>query len=183
MENRNIVAAGEVWGLFSRKPTVARNKYEKFLAEGVGQGERSELSEFGLNRGESGAQESDDLRRRDGRILGNAQFVDAVLAKADEQLSGKSRYQQKGIGLNELVEVVAPLLGISPEEVMAPGKQPMRVQARSLLCYWAVRELGYTATAMGRRLKISQPAVSMAVQRGEKLTTEQGWVLEEIMNE
>jgi hypothetical protein len=37
------------------------------------------------------------------------------------------------------------------------------------LCYWAVRELGAGATALARKLKISQPAVSISVRRGEKV--------------
>ncbi|MBW1700059.1 MAG: transposase, partial [Deltaproteobacteria bacterium] len=43
------------------------------------------------------------------------------------------------------------------------------VEARSLFCYWAVRELGYTATDMARRLGMTQPAVGYAVRRGEKI--------------
>ena len=53
-------------------------------------------------------------------------------------------------------------------------KYPLVVRARSLFCYWAVRELGISATALARRLKISQPAVSISVRRGEKLAIEKG---------
>ena len=40
---------------------------------------------------------------------------------------------------------------------------------RSLVCYWAVREIGMNATSVGKLLGIDQPAVSRAVVRGEKL--------------
>ena len=38
-----------------------------------------------------------------------------------------------------------------------------------MLCYWAVRELGETEIKIARELGITQPAVSVAVKRGEKL--------------
>ena len=40
------------------------------------------------------------------------------------------------------------------------------------LAYWAVRELGISGTNVGKRLRISQSAVSRAVQRGEQLVSE-----------
>ena len=36
---------------------------------------------------------------------------------------------------------------------------------RSLLCYWAVRELGVSATALAKRLRLSQAGVSISVKR------------------
>jgi len=51
--------------------------------------------------------------------------------------------------------------------ILTPGKQPERVTARSVLAYWAVRELGIPGTKVGKRLGLSQSAVSRAVQRGE----------------
>ena len=47
------------------------------------------------------------------------------------------------------------------------------VQHRSLLCYWAVRELGLPGTVVATKLGLTQPAVSRAVLRGERLAKEQ----------
>jgi len=49
------------------------------------------------------------------------------------------------------------------------GKQPQRVRASSLLCYFVVRELELTATAVGKELGLTRSAVSRTVQRGEIL--------------
>ena len=54
-------------------------------------------------------------------------------------------------------------------EVLAPGKQPNRVKARSLLCYWRVRELGMSCTVIAERLGMTQPGVSKGLQREERL--------------
>jgi hypothetical protein len=105
-----------------------------------------------------------------------------VLREAEQQMMVRQRLQLAGFGLEELIEVISGLLEIDAAEVRARGKQPQRVKARSLLCYWAVRELGMTATALGRELGISQPAVSQAVQRGELLVRERCWELGEMIN-
>ncbi len=60
-------------------------------------------------------------------------------------------------------------LGIIPEQVWLPGKLPLTVKARSLLCYWAVRKLGFSATELSKKLGVSQPSVSISLKRGEKI--------------
>jgi len=47
--------------------------------------------------------------------------------------------------------------------VLRVGKQPLRVKARDILCYFANRELGMSTVELARILKISR-----SVQRGEK---------------
>jgi hypothetical protein len=86
----------------------------------------------------------------------------------------KSWYRREGVDLQVVISLVANALGMESEEVCAAGKHPHHVQARSLLCYWAVREVGLTATSLARYLRISQPAVTQAVERGERLIVEIG---------
>ena len=45
----------------------------------------------------------------------------------------------------------------------------------SLVYYCAVRELGASATALAKRLRLSQPPVSISVKRGEKIAKEKGF--------
>ncbi len=72
---------------------------------------------------------------------------------------------------------MAEIFTIKPEEIFQPGKQPVKIKARSLFCYWAVRELGFTMVDMALKLNISQPAVSMSAQRGERIASENGYSL------
>jgi DNA-binding CsgD family transcriptional regulator len=46
------------------------------------------------------------------------------------------------------------------------------VKARSLLCFWAHRKLGMTTIEIGRRLFISQSAVSRSSMRDQKIAKE-----------
>ncbi|NVL93638.1 MAG: transposase, partial [Desulfobacterales bacterium] len=45
----------------------------------------------------------------------------------------------------------------------------LQVEARSVFCYWAARELGLSATEMAKRLGMTQPGVGYAVSRGEDI--------------
>jgi DNA-binding MarR family transcriptional regulator len=53
------------------------------------------------------------------------------------------------------------------------------VVARSLLCFWATAELAISQVELGRKLKISQPAVSMAVRRGKQLASRNSYSLKD----
>ena len=52
--------------------------------------------------------------------------------------------------------------------------------ARSLFCYWAVRELGMSMSELSRRLELSLAGVSQSVKRGEKIADEGGFCLIDI---
>jgi len=63
-------------------------------------------------------------------------------------------------------------LGVRPQEVWAEGKYRRIVQACSLLCYWAVRELGVPMSSLALKLKVSIPSVSDSVTRGRRIAEE-----------
>ncbi|MBW2601997.1 MAG: transposase, partial [Deltaproteobacteria bacterium] len=100
-----------------------------------------------------------------------------VLKAVQEELDKKYSLQAKGFDFDKVVQRVSHLLGIEPKELRAKGKYPRLVQARSLLCYWAVRELGMRMSELSRKLKLSQPAVSLSVKRGEKIAKEHQYSL------
>jgi hypothetical protein len=161
--------------LFGKKASAARKGYRAHLAKGVGQGRRPELVGGGLIRSAGGWSAVKAMRRAqsrmkgDERILGDGEFAQSVLDAAKEQYEERYLLQAQGHDLETVAQRVSALLGINPEQVWASGKHPLTVKARSLLCYWAVRELGFTATEVSRRLGVSQPSVSISVKRGEKI--------------
>jgi hypothetical protein len=57
--------------------------------------------------------------------------------------------------LLELVRKVAGILDIEMEKLFIPVRYPKVVQAISLLCFWAVRELGITATGLGKKFGLT----------------------------
>ena len=56
-------------------------------------------------------------------------------------------------------------------------RRKVQVEARDLLCYWAVRELGISCTDLAKQLEMTQPGVGYAVSRGEKIAKEHNYQL------
>jgi predicted DNA-binding protein YlxM (UPF0122 family) len=53
----------------------------------------------------------------------------------------------------------------------------LRVKAKSLLRYWAVRDLGIGMAQIARRLNFSLAGVSQSVKRGETIVQQKGYNL------
>jgi len=169
--------------LFDKKRPTARRRYKIFVQKGIQEGKRPELTGGGLIRSSGGWSVIKSLRRAnihfksDERVLGDSDFVERVLKAADEFLERKYQLKSQGYDIDKLADRVAEIFSIKPEEIFQPGKQPVKVKARSLLCYWAVRELGFTMADLAPKLNISQPAVSMSARRGERIASENGYSL------
>jgi hypothetical protein len=173
----------KVLALFANRPSPARSGYRQFVEEGIEMGRRPELTGGGLMRSAGGrvalesGREGRDRTTGDERILGEGEFVESVLKEAEENIERRQRLQAQGYDFQKVVSRAGELIGLNVEEVIKPGKQPQRVQARSLVCYWAVIELGLVGTSVAKMLGMSQPAVSKAVQRGGRLAADKGYTL------
>ncbi len=168
-----------ILGLFGDKEAPAKRRYREFVQKGIAQGRRTDLIGGGLVRSQGGWAAVKALRRSgayqkgDERMLGDGDFVEKVLSHADEQLQEKYRMQAEGYDVEKLIEHVSELMDISPEEIVASGKDRKRTQARSILCYWATDRLGISQTQLAHLFNLTQPAVSQAVRRGSDLVKTQ----------
>lgn len=173
----------KVLALFANRPSPALSGYRQFVEEGIEMGRRPELTGGGLIRSAGGwvalksGKEGRDQTTGDERILGEGEFVESVLKEAEENIERRQRLRAQGYDFQKVVSRAGELIGLNVEEVIKPGKQPQRVQARSLVCYWAVIELGLVGTSVAKMLGMSQPAVSKAVQRGRRLAADKGYTL------
>ena len=161
--------------LFGKKVPAARKAYGVYVEKGIAKGRRPELVRGGLIRSAGGwpvvktMRRAKDHMKSDERILGDGEFAQFVLDEARERLEGRYQLKAQGYDLDKVTIRVSSELGIDPEQVWRPGKHPITVKARSLLCYWAVRKLGFSATDLSKKLGVSQPSVSISVKRGERI--------------
>jgi REP element-mobilizing transposase RayT len=164
--------------LFGGKPRQARRAYERFVAEGVNQGQRPELVGGGLIRSAGGWSAIKALRNTgmrimgDERILGSADFVQSALEQAQEQYEKKTLARAKGLELETLIDRVTILLDLVPADVCRAGRQRTIARARAIISLLAIEYLGISGREVSLRLNLSPSAVSKLLQRGreDKLT-------------
>ena len=170
-----------VLGWFGKGIKQARSRYHDFMKEGVSMGKRPELTGGGLVRSVGGWLNLMEMRRAkvfvkgDERILGEGDFVEQILQESGEAFERKSLLRIQGWDLDTLAAHVAKLLEIDVSVVWSSGKYRHIVEARSLLCYWAVRELGVSMTLLAKRLKLSVAAITQSVERGERIKEEKSY--------
>ncbi len=169
---------------FGRKEGEARRRYLSYVKKGVDQGRRPELVGGGLIRSLGGWDEVKKLRLRgqdrlkgDERILGESDFVLEILSQANKRFNRKYELKRLGYNLEKVERKVAEIFHIDQEGLYEKGRQKRRVEARSLLFYWAVRELGLSGTFLAKRFGMSQPGIVYAVYKGEKIVKENGYQL------
>jgi hypothetical protein len=76
--------------------------------------------------------------------------VEDVLRSAEEEMENRYALRARGLDLVKTASRVAEVLGVREQDVWARGRYPWIVEARSLLCYWAARELGQTKRGINR---------------------------------
>ncbi len=172
-----------VLGFFGEKVTLARRAYKEFMEKGVGQGRRTDLTGGGLIRSAGGWEGVKALKknhvyqRSDERILGDGEFVSRVLAAAEEAMEKRYELQSRGISLDKVASRVSEVLGSRQGTVWFKGRYREVVKARSLFCYWMVRELGMPMSVLAKKFGISIPAVSKSVARGRAMADQNGFYL------
>lgn len=181
-------AVDDVLSVFSARVSVARRRYRLSLKQHISQGRRPELVGGGLVRSAGGwdavraNRKTGIFLKSDERILGGSQFVETVLADAQESMQTQYRLAAMGIGFDQVVSAVCELLSIEAQDLVGPSKERTIVKARKLVCYWSVRELGMTMTDVAGKLAISVPTVSMAVKKGSQVVRSEELVLAQVLN-
>ena len=172
-----------VLNYFGKRRNAACRHYEAFVEEGLHQGRREDLVGGGLIRSLGGwsAVTANNLKgtfiKSDERILGDGDFVEEILSEAAETFERKYAMRRRGYDLDKVAKRVAAVCAVEANDIFSRTKQPARVKARSLFCYWASSELGISYTELSRRIGISAPGVGYSAERGKIIAQENGYQL------
>jgi hypothetical protein len=169
---------------FGKTVKKARNEYLSFVRAGASQGRKPELIGGGLIRSLGGWKEvkklglnKHDRIKGDERILGDSDFVMEVLAEADERYDRRYRLKSLGYDISRVERKVIELFDIEKENLYYGSRKKAISEARSLFCYWCVRELGESMTSMAKLLRLTQPAIGYSVDRGELIAKKEKYDL------
>jgi len=114
----------------------------------------------------------------DERILGDGDFVMDVLSEANERMDRRYELKSRGYDIEKLEDRVLEIYGVDKDELYSKSRQKIRADARSVFCYWAVRELGVEGTQVAKRLGMSQPGIAYAVKKGERIVKDRNLRME-----
>jgi putative transposase len=172
-------ATTEILSQFAREPRRARAAYRAFVAAGTSQGHRDDLQGGGLIRSLGGWKAVQGLRRgreaymADERILGTSAFVEGVLREAEAQIEARLERQRRSLDLATLVQRVGKGLGLTAEAVCGRSRVPPAPEARQIVAYLWVHQLGRPASELARFWGQGRSHVSWAAKRGAEVV--QAW--------
>ena len=157
-------AVDHVLSLFHSRTTNAVKRYRSFVADGVVLGKRQELGgDRGLSR--SLPEEAMELAY-DSRILGRGEFVEELRQR--RELSGKF---SQHLEVEEIVVRVCRHYGMDPGQMLLRSRTAGIAEARSVVCYIAVRLMGHNGVEVGKKINLRRAGVSVAARRGEMLVS------------
>ncbi len=136
---------------FSAIPSRAVAAYRDFVADGIGQGKRLELS-HGYGDKQTG-------RGGDARILGDKIFTEEVLAR--QRLEKK----QEKITIEEILAQVSDHTGITVDEILGASRNRRASAVRAQFFERAHKEAGATLTELGRMSGRTHVAVIKAIRK------------------
>ena len=157
---------------FGETQKVARRRYRDFVEKGIAQGRRPEFQGGGLVRSAGGnkagllGRSKDEREKGDARILGSGGFVIETLEQREVRFEKKYLPKRP---IEELVEIVASHLDLSPKSIVSASRKKEISEARALVCYFAIRDLSYSASEVARRLAISRVNANRCADRGKNV--------------
>jgi len=143
-----------------------RRNYLKFVEEGISLGRRPELVGGGLVRSLGGWSSVIALRRRgekqvsDERILGDGDYVGAILAESGDMGKENLRVGKKKVNLLSLAEGVCKEYGVNLKELRSGSRRHSVVEARQELSRIAVMVHGYSGAEVARYLGVTNSCIT-----------------------
>jgi putative transposase len=156
---------------FGETQKVARRRYREFVQKGIAQGRRPAFQGGGLVRSAGGnkagllGRSKEEREKGDARILGSGDFVTKTLEQTEVRFEKKYLPKRP---IEELVEIVACHLDLDPKSIISDSRQKEISEARALVCYFAIRDLSYSASEVARSLALSRVNASRCADRGKK---------------
>ena len=162
----------DVLQFFGKSLKEARRRYGVFVEKGIKQGRREDLEGGGLIRSSGGDKagllglKKEEREKGDPRILGSGDFVSDVLQHANEDADRKKGHN---ISLTELIRRVCKEFDIKIGALMLDVRRVPYTQAKAIISYFSIHELGYRGSDVAKALNLSRASVSKSKSRAKKL--------------
>ena len=135
-------------------------------------GRSHELTGGGLIRSHGGWSQVIAMRRRgqreeqsDERILGEGDFVQAILQEAEERQLRQLKVCRGGGTIAGIIDEECARAKISPQEVTSGSRRSAVSRARALIAYRSTEELGLSAAEIARHLGVATSSITRAIEK------------------
>ena len=104
----------------------------------------------------------------DQRILGESDFVNGVITELDEQVKRNLRLSGQRKSIDELAEKVCNKYGISITELKSGSRSKESIEARRVMAWVGMRELGYSGAEIARYLGVTNSCITRTISSFRK---------------
>jgi putative transposase len=160
--SRSFIAQSQVLPLFANRRRAARHLYHRFIVDGANQS-LANLFSGGKRASLDLDPDLDENALFDDRVLGGGGFAERILRLADQVTAEKKCFWA------ELIDLVANDFEIDKALVSQPNKNRILTQAKAVICYVAIRQLGVKGVEIAPTLAYTPAAVSHAAARGKQI--------------
>jgi putative transposase len=159
---------------FGKRSGPARAGYLRFVEEGIGIGRAPELTGGGLVRSLGGWSRVLALRREgrgeesDERILGDGDFVEAVLKDVEERMLRQLKARRRGVTVGDIIKEECARAGVNVAGLIQGSRRRSVSGVRALIAYRCIQEMGLAAAKIARHLGVTTSSIIRAVERVNK---------------
>lgn len=151
----------EVLSCFGASKREATKRYRLFVADGVALGRRAEFG--GGRRMSKDLLEELGEEQYDERVLGSGAFIEEL-----RRMRGLAGDFPRAMAIKDIVTTVCHHFQVDPLELRGNCRAARIAEARSVICYLAVRQAGHSGVEVGRYVNLRRAGVCVAAARGEE---------------
>ena len=161
----------EVLGYFGKRKGPARQAYRQFVADGIEDGKREDLTGGGLIRTAGGWSQVISQRKNqekiltDERILGSNEFVEQILKETDDLLKSQLSIKEKRLEARRHIAECCKKEGIGIEAIKGGSRRGIIPQVRARLAIQLVENYGLSLAETGRQLGVTTSGVCRILSR------------------
>jgi REP element-mobilizing transposase RayT/predicted DNA-binding protein (UPF0251 family) len=159
---------------FANDEGIARKAYRRFVGEGIALGPNPEFTGGGLIRSSGGWSQVVSARRRkdpvkgDERILGDSNFVLAVVSEAEKRQQRQLRCTNPEIRIEGIIREECHRGQVSVAELESGVRRRNVTAVRETIALRCARELGLSAAEIARHAGVNTSAVTRAIERARQ---------------
>jgi putative transposase len=159
---------------FGRGEAEALRAYRTFMAEGMAQGRRPELTGSGMVRSLGGWAEVRSIRARhvptqtDERVLGSGAFVVRLLEEAEARVRAQFPVAVTLAKVRKYIEEACARAGISVEELRGGSRRKSVADLRGHVARQLIAQIGLPMAEVARQLGLTTSGVFRAIRREDR---------------